>query len=201
MANIFRRIRFFIALPDLIVILFGLALFWRPLARAVLRGADWFTSVVQWPAGASSFAVSVFSDMVAAGIIAALAILFFWSRRRHALAGTFNAYEWENEEWKEWGEVRLRHQLAATSLLGPLMWLELSNRINDEAIVLRGQGVIVQDQHFVGFYREISQPVRRRCGAFFMTLGGDANQYEGSFLHLGPKTEIPTVGKARWIRR
>lgn len=196
MKNPLRRMRFYIALPDLVVVLFGLALFCRPVARAVLHGADWLTGTVQWPEWVGSLALNVLSDVIAAVFIAGVAILLIWSRRRHALAGTFKAFDLTNGKGEEWGEVRLRHQLAATSILGPVMRLELRH----EDIVLHGEGVIVQEQHFVGFYRDISQPVRRRCGAFFMTLGGEANSYEGQFIYLDPKTSQPALGRARWVR-
>ena len=142
-----ERSRFYVAVPDLLLLLLALALFWRPLATLMFKGLDWLKAEVPWPSWFGDLALNLFSDVLAA-IIIGLGLLFFLrSRHLRALAGTFRAVDTTAGKNDAWGEVVLAYQITGGSSTGPRMRVRFQN--GDK--ILHGECIVVQDQHLIGF--------------------------------------------------
>lgn len=189
--------RFYIAIPNFLLIVAALIVAWRPIASWIFAGVSWITLELHLPAWASGFASSFLSDVLAALIVGSMVLFVLGRRERAALAGTFDAFDLQTGQPPQaWGKVSLASQLEPTGREGPRMRLRLENK----DIILFGEGVVFQNQHFVGFYRETSRLDRRRCGAFFMTMQGGGDEYVGDYIFLDPVTQTPALAHASWKR-
>ena len=186
-------VRFYIAVPEFILLLLVLALFWRPIAEVALGWSALLSAKVTVPAWFSDVAVNVVANLIASAIVVVVAIAVLKRRRNHALAGQFDAFDLQGGAEVAWGTVELRYPLMSTE---PRMRMRL---VRDN-VILEGEGLVNKERHFIGFYRETSDIVRRRYGSFMMELHGANNAYTGKYLFVDPDTDSVTVGSAIWKR-
>ncbi len=186
-------IRFYIAVPEFILVLLVLALFWRPIANIALGWSALLSASVTPPAWISDVTVNVVANLIASAIVVLVAIAILKRRRNHALAGRFEAFDVKNGNEEAWGTVELRYPLMSAE---PRMRMRL---IRGD-VILEGEGFVSKERHFIGHYRETSDIVRRRYGSFMMELHGANNAYSGKYLFVDPDTDEVTVGSAIWKR-
>jgi uncharacterized membrane protein YqhA len=186
-------IRFYIAVPEFILTLLVLALFWRPIANVALGWSTLFSAAVNPPSWLLEVAVNVAANLIASVIVVVAAISFLKRRRNHALAGRFKAFDVIGGNEVAWGTVELRFPLMSTE---PRMRMLLSH----DNVILEGEGYVNKERHFIGYYRETSDIVRRRYGSFMMELHGANNAYADKYLFVDPNTDVVTVGSAIWKR-
>lgn len=197
MSKFIGRIRFFVDLPSFVILVALAALFWKPVAGAVFSGVSWVNRTVEPPAWVGSLLLGILGNIIAAAVIGAVLYWLFKKATLNQVCGTFEAFDIRNGESERWGKLTLRHQLVPLTRLAPRLRFEL---VNEDVTVL-GEGLLTREQHFIGFYREVSKLARRRMGAFFMTLDGSGDAYDGEYVYLDPTTNTPTRGTARWVRK
>jgi hypothetical protein len=191
-----RFFRFYVAVPTLLAYLLVFAISYRPTARLFFKGANWLTTTVNTPTWVDAFLGELVVNAIVTVILGTGLYLILRQKKLQDMTGDFRAFDLTNGSKEEWGTVKLRYELGVGGLTGVGHRMRLELRHDD--VILQGDGIVLQDQHYVGFYSETSRPARRRFGAFFMTLGGDGQSYEGNFVFLDPKTGSPTIGNARW---
>lgn len=187
--------RFYISIPTLLVYLFVLALFWRPLAQVLFYFSNWIAIQLSPPKWVTDISLGIVSDFLAGIIIGFALIVFLRKRRLHNMTGKFHAYLTTRGMNQKWGTVTLAYELLESSAEGPRIRLEIEN----EGIILRGEATIYRDQFLIGYYQEMSQLSRRRAGSFMLEMDGNGN-YAGKFLFLSPDYKSPTMGTVRWKR-
>ncbi len=188
--------RFYVAVPDVFILLVLLSLFWRPVAAVAFGALEWAYLRVSPPEWAGAVSLGIASNVISVFLIGAAALFFLQRRELTAACGDFDAFAIERGVREPWGRVSLVQQLLTPPLLAPRIRCVL--RHGD--VLLVGEGIMNRDQFLIGYYRETSKASRRRMGSFFMVLDGTGDAYEGYILFLDPDTEKPRRGRVRWER-
>jgi hypothetical protein len=194
--GLFSRVRFYLGLPAVIIYLGLFAMLWRPLANHLFQGLDFVKQEVVPPNWLPELAQNVISDIIAVTIIGVVYLAILRQKRLSNICGRFHAFETTGGAKEAWGTVTLSYELLPSGLFDP----QLRCRLEHNDIILIGQATITNDQYLCGHYRETSNLARRRVGAFLLRLAGDGDSFNGTFVFLDPKTEIPTNGTISWER-
>lgn len=190
---------FYVSIPAALAYLFCFALFWRPVANWLLGAGTALTGNVDVPEWLSALVVNVFASAAAALLVGLPIWLWLRSKKLGSFAKTYLALNFDEAtgEWEEWGELTLKYELAPSHNFQP----HFKCRLVNGNVVLQGTATLTQDQYLAGHYKEKSNHLRRRTGAFLMHLNGDGDQFEGTYSFVDPRTHLPKSGRARWVMK
>lgn len=142
-----------------------------------------------------SILINLLSSIIFTALIAVIGYLLFQWRFKTMLAGSYECGFLNGNTNTPWGTCILKyHPITST------YEFILTHKNGDDK--LYGKGTFVRNEYFVGTYGEPNNPLRRRCGSFFLVLDGNGKGFKGKNLAIDPTntTHYPSVEDIIWTK-
>lgn len=141
----------------------------------------------------SAIIINVLSSLIFLTLLSGLGFLLFKWRFKTMLAGRYQCSIKTKNNIALWGECSLKFHPINNSYEFTMVHTNGHDK-------LWGRGSFVRNEYFVGTYGEPKNPLRRRCGAFFLVLDGNGLGFKGKNLAIDPTNDrhMPSVEEIVW---